>query len=371
MKDPRIEKLAKVLIHHSTQLQAGEKVLIEAIDVPEILPIALIREAVAIGATPLITIKQNRILRELYTHLDDGGMQLIGELEADRMRQMHAYIGIRSSQNINELSDVPDDGMKRYQKFWWQTVHLEIRVPKTRWVVLRYPNAAMAQLAQKSTEAFEDFYFDVCTLDYDKMSHAMDALKKCMETADRVEIKGPGTDLSFSIKRIGAVKCDGTHNIPDGEVFTAPVRDSVQGVISYNTPSVYLGTTFQNIRFEFKDGKIVKAHSDNPDKLEKILNTDEGARYIGEFAFGLNPYILTPMLETLFDEKISGSFHFTPGSAYNETDNGNRSRVHWDLVCIQRADYGGGEICFDGELIRKDGLFVPEDLQPLNPENLV
>ncbi len=371
MKDPRIEKLAKILIHHSTRLHVGEKVLIEAIDVPEMLPIALIREAVAIGATPLITIKQNCILRELYTHLDDNGMQLVGELEANRMRQMHAYIGIRGNQNINELSDVPDEGMKRYQKFWWQPVHLEIRVPKTRWVVLRYPTASMAQLAQKSTEAFEDFYFDVCTLDYAKMSHAMDALKKRMETADQVKINGPGTDLAFSIKDIGAVKCDGTHNIPDGEVFTAPVRDSVQGIISYNTPSVYLGTTFQNIRFEFKDGKIIKAHSDNPEKMEKILDTDEGARYVGEFAFGLNPYIRTPMLDTLFDEKISGSFHFTPGSAYHETDNGNRSRVHWDLVCIQRADYGGGEIYFDGELIRKDGLFVPDDLKSLNPENLV
>jgi len=228
----------------------------------------------------------------------------------------------------------------------------------------------MAQLANKSTEAFEDFYFEVCTLDYSRMSKAMDALKTRMEQADQVHLQGPGTDLHFSIKGIGAVKCDGTHNIPDGEVYSAPVRESVQGVIAYNAASTYLGTTFQNVRFEFKDGKIVQADANNNRKLTEILNTDEGARYIGEFALGLNPYILSPMLDTLFDEKIAGSFHLTPGGAYEQTDNGNRSQVHWDLVCIQRPEYGGGEIHFDGELIRKDGLFVPPDLQPLNPENL-
>jgi len=370
MKDPRIEKLADVLIQHSTRLQKGENVLIEAIDIPDTLVIALVRKAAAIGANPLVTLKQNTILRELYTHLDESGIQLVGELEAARMQKMQAYIGIRGSQNINELSDVPEAGMKRYQKFWWQPVHLDIRVPKTKWVVLRYPNASMAQLSQQSTEAFEDFYFNVCTLDYSKMSRAMDALKTRMESADQVHLTGPGTDLRFSIKNIGAVKCDGSHNIPDGEVYSAPVKDSVEGVIAYNTRSIYLGTTFQDLKFEFKQGKIVNAEANNTTRLNEILETDEGARYVGEFALGVNPYILKPMLDTLFDEKIAGSFHFTPGAAYDKTDNGNRSQVHWDLVNIQRPEYGGGEIWFDGELIRKDGLFVPVDLLPLNPENL-
>lgn len=370
MKDPRIEKLADVLIHHSTKLKKGEKVLIEAIDIPDTLVIALVRKAAEIGANPLVTLKQNTILRELYSHLDDAGMQLVGELEAARMQKMDAYIGIRGSRNINELSDVPEAGMKRYQKFWWQPVHLDLRVPHTKWVVLRYPNASMAQLAQQSTEAFEDFYFNVCTLDYSKMSRAMDALKKRMETADQVHLTGPGTDLRFSIKNIGAVKCDGSRNIPDGEVYSAPVRDSVEGVILYNAPSTYLGTTFQNVRLVFERGKIVQAEANHSVRINEILDTDDGARYVGEFALGVNPYILKPMLDTLFDEKIAGSFHFTPGAAYDKTDNGNRSQVHWDLVNIQRPEYGGGEIRFDGELIRRDGLFVPEDLTPLNPENL-
>jgi len=247
---------------------------------------------------------------------------------------------------------------------------LTYRVNNTKWVLLRYPNAAMAQLAGMSRAAFEDYYFDVCCLDYAKMSKAMDSLVARLDNTSVVRITGPGTDLEFSIKGIGAVKCDGDRNIPDGEIYTAPVKDSVNGVLSVNTPSEEQGFTYENIRFEFKDGRIVNATANDTKRINELLDTDEGARYIGEFAFGVNPYILKPMKDTLFDEKISGSFHFTPGNAYEEADNGNRSAVHWDLVTIQREDYGGGEIYFDGELIRKDGIFVPEDLLCLNPENL-
>ena len=370
MKDPRYSKLADVLLQHSTRLKKGEKLLIEAIDVPEKIVVELVRQAASIGAIPCVTIKQNVVLRELYRNATDAGMQLIGQLEAERMKQMDAYIALRGSHNITELSDVPDDKMKIYQTHWWKPVHLDIRVPKTKWVVLRWPNPSMAQQANQSTEAFEDFYFDVCTLDYAKMSRAIEPLQDRMASTDKVEIKALGTDLTFSIKGIGAVKCDGEKNIPDGECYSAPVRDSVNGVISFNTPTVYLGTSFENIRFEFKKGKIVKASADKTDKLNKILDTDEGARYTGEFALGFNPYIVRPMKDTLFDEKIAGSLHLTPGAAYEETDNGNKSQIHWDLVLIQTPQYGGGEIYFDGELIRKDGRFVPDALQGLNPENL-
>jgi aminopeptidase len=198
----------------------------------------------------------------------------------------------------------------------------------------------------------------------------MDPLKARMERTDRVKLVGPGTELEFSIKGIPAIKCAGNLNIPDGECYTAPVRDSVNGTISFNTPSVYQGFTYENIRFEFQNGKIVKATANDSGRLNAVLDTDEGARYIGEFSLGFNPYILKPMKDTLFDEKIAGSFHFTPGNAYKDADNGNRSAIHWDLVQIQRPDYGGGEIYFDGELIRKDGLFVVDDLKGLNPDAL-
>jgi len=265
---------------------------------------------------------------------------------------------------------VPTDRYKLYQNTVWKRVHQEIRVLKTRWVVLRWPSSAMAQQANKSTEAFEKFYFDVCTMDYARMAVAMQPLKKRMERTDKVHIKGPGTDLTFSIKGIPAIPCDGKLNIPDGEVFTAPVKTSVNGVVQYNARTIYQGVVHDNVRFEFKEGKIAKATSTNTDHLNKMLDTDEGARYIGEFAIGFNPYVTEPMLDILFDEKIAGSFHFTPGQAYAEADNGNRSSVHWDIVCIQRPDFGGGEIHFDGVLVRKDGQFVVDDLKRLNPENL-
>ena len=284
------------------------------------------------------------------------------------MKGMDAYIAVRAGENTSELADVPSDKLNMYYKLTSPT--LDYRVNKTKWVVLRYPNPSMAQLANKSQEAFEDFYFDVCTLDYKKMSKAMDPLVDLMNRTDRVHIKGPGTDLRFSIKDIPAIKCDGLRNIPDGEVYTAPVRESMNGTISYNTFSEEQGFTYENIKFEIENGKIVKATANDTDRINALLDTDEGARYFGEFAIGVNPYVLAPMKDTLFDEKICGSFHLTPGKCYEDAYNGNHSAVHWDLVMIQRPEYGGGEIYFDDVLIRKDGLFVIEELAGLNPENL-
>lgn len=368
MNDPRITQLAETLIDHSCRLQKGEKVLIECFDLPDpALACRLVELATERGAHPVVSWKENRVLRSLYKTGTAEGMQLIGGFEQTRMSAMDAYIGIRGSANSNEFSDVPQEQMDLYQQHWWQPVHIKVRVPKTRWVVLRYPTPSMAQSAHMSTEEFEDFYFNVCTTDYAKMAKDQEPLKERMLATDKVRITGPGTDLAFSIKDIPVIPCAGDCNIPDGEIFTAPVRDSINGTIAYNTPSLYQGTVFDGIRFEFKNGKIIKAECNNAtEKLNKILDSDEGARYIGEWAIGCNNAVKQPMLDTLFDEKIGGSFHLTPGNAYEEADNGNKSRVHWDLVLIQTPEYGGGEMYFDDELIRKDGRFVPEDLQGLN-----
>ncbi len=368
--DNRNEVLAHNLVNYSVRLQKGEKLLIEVIDEGLELAQAIVREAYKVGGVPFLTIKNLKMQRELLLHATKEQMELCAEYESLRMKNMNAYIAIRGSENVSQLSDVPADKMELYSKYWMKPVHSDIRVPKTKWCVLRYPNGSMAQLANMSTEAFTDFYYNVCNLDYGKMNKAMDSLVKRMEAADRVHIKAPKTDLTFSIKGLPAIKCAGDCNIPDGEVYTAPVKNSVNGTITYNTPSIYQGTTFENISLTFKDGKIVEATSNHTDILNKILDTDEGARYVGEFSFGLNPYVTFPMKDILFDEKISGSLHFTPGCAYDDADNTNRSAVHWDLVLIQRAEYGGGEIYLDDELIRKDGLFVVDDLKCLNPENL-
>lgn len=370
MKDSRYDELAAVLTGFSTRLKKGERVLIDAYDVPDQIVIALVRSARSRGAVPFVQINQATVTREMLRGATREQYTTIAQVELSRMKKMDAYIALRGSNNIFESSDVPADRMKTANKLMRKVQNH--RVGKTKWVVLRWPTPAMAQQAMMSTEKFEDFYFRVCTLDYARMTPGMAALKKLMEKTDRVHIKGPGTDLHFSIKGIGAVPCGGLRNIPDGEVFSCPVRDSVEGTLTYNCPSVYQGVNFDRIKFTFKQGKIVEASCNGDNRrLNAILDSDPGARYIGEFAIGFNPHILEPMRDTLFDEKIAGSFHFTPGQAYETADNGNRSQVHWDIVCIQRADCGGGEIWFDDRLIRKNGRFVVKELQKLNPEYLL
>lgn len=370
MTDQRIAKMANMLINYSVSLKPEEKILIEITGDGKELAKALVKEAYMAGGVPYVNIRESDIDRVILQECTAEQIKLMGEVDAARMKQMDAYIGIRASRNANELGSVPSDKMKIYMEHYSKPVHLDIRLNQTKWCVLRYPNDSMAQLADMATEFFEDYYFDVCTMDYPKMSEAMDKLVEYMEKTDKVHIKGKGTDLTFRIKDIPAVKCDGKMNIPDGEVFTAPVKDSVEGKITFNTSALYQGFTFTDICLEFEKGRIINATSNNNKKLNEIFDTDEGARYIGEFSLGVNPYITKAMKDTLFDEKISGSFHFTPGNAYEEAFNGNKSSVHWDLVCIQTPEYGGGEMWFDDVLIRKDGLFVVDELLPLNPENL-
>jgi len=364
MHDPRIDQLARQLVRYSTSTKRGDHVLVELFDVPEEMGIALIREIRAVKATPFINVHHARISREMARAGAEEQYDLIADHAMHQMQSMDCYIAIRGSHNVNELSDVPPKKMQMLSTKMRPV--LNERVNKTRWCVLRWPNPSMAQGAGMSTEAFEDFYFRVCLLDYAKFKRGMNALAKLMTETNEVHITGPGTDLYFSIEGLPGIACGGTHNIPDGECFTAPVKNSVEGVVTYNAPSIYQGIAFDDVKLEFQQGKIVKASANNTKAINKIFNTDEGARYVGEFAIGFNPEIKEPMRDILFDEKIAGSFHFTPGQAYEVADNGNRSSVHWDLVNIQRPEYGGGEVHFDGKLIRKDGQFVPKSLQPLN-----
>jgi len=369
MSDPRFARLAEVLTGFSTDLKKGERVLIDAFDVPDTFVIALVRAVQARGALPYVNLQRARITRELLRGATAEQYGVTAEVELARMHHMQAYIAVRGRENIFETSDVPADRVQTVAKALKPV--LDHRVNKTKWVVLRWPSSAMAQQAGLSTQAFEDFYFRVCTFDYRRYAPGMKALAALMDQTDRVHLKGPGTDLRFSIKGIGAVPCGGQRNIPDGEVFSCPVKDSVEGVIQYNAPTVYLGTSFDNIRLVFKQGRVVEATSNNTKRLNEILDSDDGARYIGEFAIGFNPHILEPMRDILFDEKIAGSFHFTPGQAYEKGGNGNKSQVHWDMVSIQRPEHGGGEIWFDGKLIRKDGLFTLPALKKLNPAQLL
>ncbi|MCC6231203.1 MAG: aminopeptidase [Verrucomicrobiales bacterium] len=368
MTDPRYAKLAGLLVDYSTKITRGDVVLLDMIDVPDEFSVELLRAVRKAGGTALIEVRHTRITREIIRGTDEAHAGLVRSLEMARMKKVQAYIAVRGSLNANEASDVPSDRMQLYSKTMRPVI--DHRVKKTRWCVLRWPTPSMAQAAGMSTEAFENLYFDVCTMDYRKMARAMEPLHRRMENADRVHLKSPGTDLKFSIKGIGAKMCKGDRNIPDGEVFSCPVRNSIEGTIQFNTPTLYSGTRFDGVRLVFRQGKVVEATSSNTARLNEILDTDAGARYTGEFSLGFNPYIQNPMCDILFDEKIAGSLHLTPGQAYEDCDNGNRSAVHWDMVLIQRPEWGGGEIWFDDELIRKDGLFLPPDLRGLNPDKL-
>lgn len=369
--DTRIETLAKGLVNYSCRVKSGDKVYIHYTgESTRQLAKELVRQVYAAGGLPFVHYTDPQLQRAQLMECTKEQLELMAQVDALEMSRMDCYIGIRGSGNVSELSDVPAERMALYEQYYATPVHHDIRVPKTRWVVLRYPNDAMAQLSGTSTERFEDFYFRVCNLDYSRMARAMKPLVELMERTDRVRLTGPGTDLSFSIKGIPAVPCAGQCNIPDGEVYTAPVRESVNGTISYNTPSVYQGFTYEKICLTFENGKIIKAEANDTERICQVFDTDEGARYVGEFAIGVNPYILKPMKDTLFDEKIMGSIHFTPGNCYDEAPNGNRSAIHWDLVLIQRPEYGGGEIWFDDCLIRRDGRFVLPQLECLNPEQL-
>ena len=365
MHDTRIDALARQLVRYSTSLKKGEKVLIDLHDVPDSIGLALIREVRAKGAFPFIRIHQSRLSREMIKGAEDSQYEILAKHLLTEMKDMDAYIAIRGGNNIAENSDVPAERMQLAMKHMRPV--MDHRVKKTKWCVLRWPSSSMAQQAGMSTEAFENFYFDVCLLDYKALIPAMNALKKLMDKTEDVHITGPATDLRFSLKGQHALVSAGNYNIPDGEVFTSPVRDSAEGHITYNAPTIYQGIPFDTIRLEFSKGQIIKADAGaKTAQLNKILDSDEGARYVGEFALGLHPLILHPMRDILFDEKIAGSFHFTPGQAYEEADNGNRSQVHWDMVSIQRKDCGGGEIYFDGKLIRKDGIFLVKALEKLN-----
>lgn len=370
--DKRLRQLAENILKNSVNLKKGEKVYIEAFgESTKSLMNEMIAVATQLGGVPFYFFNDNSFVKNFVENASAKQMEEYGKMHAGLMAQADAYIGVRGYDDVFCLADVSSKQMELYQKYFHLPVHSKIRVAKTKWCVLRYPNNSLAALSRMSTRAFEDFYFDACLLDYSKMKKAMEPLNKLMKKTDKVKIVAPGTNLEFSIKGIGAISCFGDRNIPDGEVYSAPVKNSINGYVQFNTDTVYNGEFFSNIYLEFKNGKIVKAKSlANDEKFQRILDSDAGARYMGEFALGVNPYITHPILDILFDEKISGSFHMAIGNSYDDMDNGNKSAIHWDLVQIQTPEKGGGEIYFDDVLIRKDGRFVIKELEGLNPENL-
>ena len=365
MIDLRITNLADQLIK-SVDLKDGDNILIECIDTPASVAKALTFAATGRGAKPVVRTITSEVERAFVLHASKEAKTFRANYELSLMKEMQAYIAIRGAENAFEMADVPGEILTEYKQIMKPV--LRYRVDHTKWCITRWPNAAMAQEAKMSTEAFEHFYFDACLVDYNQMAKSAKPLVDLMNKTRNVRIIAPGTDLRFSIEGLPAIPCCGEKNIPDGEVYTAPVKDSVNGIISYNTPTVYLGKPFSNISLVFENGKIVdaKCGSGDQEALDAIFNSDEGARFVGEFAMGLNKMVNRPMCDILFDEKIAGSIHFTPGNAYQDAFNGNQSAIHWDLVLIMTKEYGGGKVWFDDQLIQEDGKFVHPDLIGLN-----
>ena len=371
MVDPRMKSLADVVIGHCCKVRPGERVYIDCVDAPQEMVCVLIERVAEAEGIPLVRISQSRVSRCLRMHASIEQMDIMARSDIELTKEVQYCISIGGAVNAAELSDVPDEKTQIILEHWGKPT-TDYRLKHTKWVIIRWPSPSMAQLAGMSTQAFEDFYFDACALNYERMARAAEPLRERMMKADMVGIKGsPDTDITFSIRGMPVVTCAGDRNLPDGEIFTAPAKDSVNGIIHYNAGTTYHGKPFDDIRLTFKNGKAIEATSSNTGALNDILDTDKGARYIGEFSFGFNPRIHKVMRDIMFDEKIAGSLHLTPGEAYDEADNGNRSSIHWDMVLVQTPEFGGGEVYFDGELIRKDGRFVPDYLQCLNPENLV
>ncbi|GGG72475.1 aminopeptidase [Paenibacillus radicis (ex Gao et al. 2016)] len=369
MKDSRIEQLARNVVAYSVSLQKGEKLLIEVEGHDNVLAQAIVREAYRAEAYPFVVFTDQSILRTQLMHSSLEQLERLAAYDFVRMDDMDAYVLIRANENGSELSDIAPEKLDQYWKVYYHHVH-EPRWAKTKWCILSYPSAAAAQLAKMPTEAFEDLYFNVCNLDYSHLSQQMDALVSLLSRTDKVRITGNGTDLTMSIKGMPVRKDAGLQNLPDGEVYSVPIKHSINGCISFNTPVHFRGTLFDDIVLTFEHGQIIDATANDTAKLLEILEVDEGARYIGEFGIGLNPYIEKPVGDILFDEKIWGSIHLAIGSAAVQADNSNLSSIHWDIVCNQREEYGGGQLWFDDVLIRENGYFVIAELETLNPEKI-
>jgi aminopeptidase len=365
MRDKRNETLAHMLLTYSVDLQPGEKLMLE-VRGQETLDLAreIIKQATQLGGVPFWYYNDRSLTRAWVQGASEAQMEAYGQLHLKLMKEMDAWLLLHAPDNPFDLADVDGKQLQLYQRLYAGPVHLEERVKNTKWCILNYPTNSLAQLAEMSKEGFEDFYYDVCCLDYAAMSRAMDPLVVRMEQADEIRVVSPGTELTLSIQGIPAVKCDGKENVPDGEVFTAPVRESVNGYITFNIPALERGIVFHDIRLEFRQGRVVEASCQGSTAvLNEILDTDEGARYVGEFALGVNPMITRAVKDALFDEKLAGSLHLALGQCGQEAPNGNQSAIHWDIVLVQTEAYGGGEIYFDGELIRKDGRFVDHELE--------
>lgn len=362
MKDPRHEQLADILVNYSNEIKAGEEALIILYGY-EGLPLAkeIYKECVKKGAHPRLEIREDEIARIFMEHANEKQRTFLPEWQLKAAESTDAMFQIICDRNNAELAHIDQKIMIERRK---ALKPLSDILHKKRWVLLEYPTQLGANNAGMSLEAWEDFVYNACITDWEKISKEQDVLKKIMEETKEVRLVADGTDLTVNIENIPAVKCCGKQNMPDGEVFTAPNKTMVNGEILFNTPTMYMNKSFNWIKLVFKDGKVIDTDSDNKKDLDDILDTDEGARYVGEFAFGTNRNIQLPVKSILFDEKIGGSNHMALGKCYEEAENGNDSAIHWDMI-LRHKD-ANGKVYMDGVLVQENGIWLHEDMKGFN-----
>ncbi len=364
--DKREGQLIETILSYSCKIKEGDKVIIEVLGSNALGFVERLCEAIdqQLANPHGIFRDETEEANRLRTITSEDITKWCTE-DLERAQNSDVYIMIKAPDGDNQLATLSKSQQELYQLKYYKPLYNYV-LNNMRWLSMRYPSPGLAKNAGMSLDAFREHYFELCETDYTEMTEAMASLVSLMSRTDNVRIVGRGTDVTFSIKNMPVHQCDGKINLPDGEVYTAPIKGSINGQVTFNVPSVFQGVRHENVRLTFENGRVVKEDSSAQGVLTSLLDIDEGSRYVGEFALGVNPFIKEPLGDILFDEKIAGSFHFALGNCYDNASNGNKSAIHWDLVCVQSPVYGGGEIYFDDVLVRKNGVFLMDALNKLN-----
>ncbi len=352
MVDQRIEKIADILLNHSTKVKEGDYVIIEgeyqALELIKILYKKILQK----GAFPIPKIGDDQFHSMYYKYAPDNVLKTFPEIAYNELKKVDCLIALRAPKNLKEMADVDPNKITDRTKL---LEPIKTERLKKRWIVFNFPTNSFAQEAGMSLEDFEDFVYNACIQDWNKISKEQEKYIKLMESGSEVRIIGKDTDIKLKIKGRQFINGSGSHNMPDGEIFTAPLENETEGHIYFDYPTVYSGKEVLGVMFKFEKGKIVDVKAEKgEDFIKQVLKTDEGASKLGELGIGLNYNIKKGIKNILFDEKIGSSVHMAIGSSYKECLGVNESAVHWDFI----KDMKNGKMFLDGKLVYENGRFI-------------
>lgn len=353
MADPRVTKLASILVHHSVRVKKGELIVINSSSEAAPLALECYKLILKAGGIPSVNFSMPRFAYTYYKYAKPHQLNCFPKVAKFEAENLKGMINIGAPFNTKEFSNIDPKKIVLRRRV---TNPISEIILNKKWVGCDYPTNALAQDADMSLEEFEDFLFNATNIDWNKESKKQDKIKAVLDKGKRVRILADDTDLTFSIKGRTAIKCYGEHNMPDGEVFLAPVEKTTEGFIHYSFPVIYNGREVSGVTLKFKKGKVVDAKALKNEKfLKAMINTDKGSKYLGEFGIGMNPNITKFIKNILFDEKILGSVHLALGRAYKEGGGVNQSALHWDMIKDLR---NGGRVYIDDKLMHKNGRWL-------------